>query len=94
MSEYATFLKVGTTSILLAMLEDSSTVLHNDLTLERPDPGHTARSATTSPASAGSAWAKGAEMRALDIQAEYLERALKFRDRKGPLARGGHRLST
>ena len=35
MSEYATFLKVGTTSILLAMLEDSSTVLR-DLTLENP----------------------------------------------------------
>ena len=35
MSEYATFLKVGTTSILLAMLEDSSTVLR-DLTLEDP----------------------------------------------------------
>ena len=35
MSEYATFLKIGTTSILLAMLEDSSTVLR-DLTLENP----------------------------------------------------------
>ena len=35
MSEYATFLKVGTTSILLRMLEDSSTVLR-DLTLENP----------------------------------------------------------
>ena len=35
MSEYATFLKVGTTSILLRMLEDPSTVLR-DLTLENP----------------------------------------------------------
>ena len=35
MSEHATFLKIGTTSILLAMLEDSSTVLR-DLTLENP----------------------------------------------------------
>src|SRR5260370_1136701 len=35
MSEYATFLKVGTTSILLRMLEDPSVVLR-DLTLENP----------------------------------------------------------
>ena len=35
MSEYATFLKVGTTSILLRMLEDSSVVLR-DMTLENP----------------------------------------------------------
>ena len=35
MSEYATFLKVGATSILLRMLEDPSQVLR-DLTLENP----------------------------------------------------------
>ena len=35
MSEYATFLKVGATSIVLRMLEDPSTVMR-DLTLENP----------------------------------------------------------
>ncbi len=35
MSEYATYLKVGSTSILLRMLEDPGTVLR-DLTLENP----------------------------------------------------------
>src|SRR5205085_8269325 len=35
MSEYSTFLKVGTTSILLRMLEDTSVVLR-DMTLENP----------------------------------------------------------
>ena len=35
MSEYATFLKVGTTSILLRMLEDPNVVLR-DMTLENP----------------------------------------------------------
>ena len=46
MSEYATFLKVGTTELLLRMLEDPGTVLR-DLTLENPS-GPSARSATTS----------------------------------------------
>ena len=39
MSEYASYLKVGATSILLTMLEDPGTVLR-DLTLENPDPRH------------------------------------------------------
>jgi len=81
MSEYATFLKVGTTSILLAMLEDSSTVLR-DLTLENPirairEISHdvTCRRRVR--------LANGREMSALDIQSEYLERALRFRDSHG-----------
>jgi proteasome accessory factor A len=81
LSEYATFLKVGATSILLTMLEDSSTVLR-DLTLENPirairEISHdiTCRQKVR--------LANGREMRALDIQSEYLERALRFRDRRG-----------
>ena len=81
MSEYATFLKVGTTSIMLRMLEDPATVLP-DLTLENPirairEISHdiTCRHAVR--------LANGREMSALDMQAEYLQRALKFRDRQG-----------
>jgi proteasome accessory factor A len=81
MSEYATYLKVGTTSILLRMLEDPQTVLR-DLTLENPirairEISHdiTCRRPVR--------LANGREMSALDIQSEYLQRALKFRDRQG-----------
>ena len=81
MSEYATYLKVGATSILLRMLEDPQTVLR-DLTLENPirairEISHdiTCRRPVR--------LANGREMSALDIQSEYLQRALKFRDRQG-----------
>jgi len=81
MSEYATFLKVGTTSILLRMLEDPVTVFR-DLTLENPirairEISHdiTCRRKVR--------LANGREMSALDLQGEYLQRALKFRDRQG-----------
>jgi proteasome accessory factor A len=80
MSEYATFLKVGTTSILLAMLEDSSTVLR-DLTLENPIRAIREISHDIT-CQRRVRLANGREMRALDIQTEYLERALKFRDRR------------
>ncbi len=81
MSEYATFLKVGTTSILLRMLEDPSCVLR-DMTLENPiraireishDMTCTRRVRL----------ANGREASALDIQSEYLGRALRYADAKG-----------
>ncbi|MGH9086601.1 MAG: proteasome accessory factor PafA2 family protein, partial [Acidimicrobiales bacterium] len=81
MSEYATFLKVGTASILLAMLEDSSTVLR-DLTLENPIRAIREISHDIT-CQRRVRLANGREMRALDIQAEYLERALRYRDRQG-----------
>jgi proteasome accessory factor A len=81
MSEYATYLKVGTTSILLRMLEDPGTVLR-DLTLENPirairEISHdlTCRRKVR--------LANGREVSALDIQSEYLTRALRFRDTHG-----------
>ncbi len=81
MSEYATFLKVGVTGIVLTMLEDPSTVLR-DLTLENPirairEISHdvTCRRRVR--------LTNGREMSALDIQSEYLERALRFRDLRG-----------
>ena len=81
MSEYATFLKIGTTSILFAMLEDSSTVLR-DLTLENPIRAIREISHDIT-CQRRVRLANGREMRALDIQVEYLERALKFRERRG-----------
>ena len=76
MSEYATFLKTGATSILLRMLEDPSVALR-DMTLDNPiraireishDPACTRRVRLAS----------GREVSALDIQTEYLDRALKY----------------
>ncbi|MGH9247489.1 MAG: Pup--protein ligase [Acidimicrobiales bacterium] len=81
MSEYASFLKVGTTSILLRMLEDPSVVLR-DMTLENPirairEISHdlTLRRRVR--------LANGRELSALGIQTEYLNRALRYRDLKG-----------
>ncbi|HAM02997.1 MAG TPA: Pup--protein ligase, partial [Acidimicrobiaceae bacterium] len=81
MSEYATYVKVGATSILLRMLEDPGTVLR-DLTLENPirairEISHdlTCRRKVR--------LANGREVSALDIQSEYLTRALRFRDTHG-----------
>jgi proteasome accessory factor A len=81
MSEYATFLKIGATSIILAMLEDSSTVLR-DLTLENPIRAIREISQDIT-CQRRVRLANGREMRALDIQAEYLHRAQRFRDQRG-----------
>src|SRR4051812_1690363 len=81
MSEYSTFLKVGTTSILLRMLEDTSVVLR-DMTLENPirairEISHdiTCRKKVR--------LANGREASALDIQNEYLSRAIRYAEQKG-----------
>src|SRR5438093_11287854 len=81
MSEYANFLKVGATSILLRMLEEPSVVLR-DMTLENPiraireishDMTCTRRVRL----------ANGREASALEIQSEYLNRALRYAETKG-----------
>jgi proteasome accessory factor A len=81
MSEYANFLKVGATSILLRMLEEPSVVLR-DMTLENPiraireishDMTCTRRVRL----------ANGREASALEIQSEYLNRALRYADTRG-----------
>jgi proteasome accessory factor A len=81
MSEYTTFLKVGATSILLRMLEDPSVVLR-DMTLENPirairEISHDMTCRRTV------RLANGREVSALDIQREYLDRALRYADNKG-----------
>ena len=81
MSEYTTFLKVGATSILLRMLEDPSVVLR-DLSLENPirairDISHDITCRRTVRLN------NGREVSALDIQREYLDRALRYADSRG-----------
>src|SRR5450432_208278 len=81
MSEYTTFLKVGTSSIILRMLEEDSSPWR-DLTLENPirairEISHdiTCRRRVR--------LANGRELSAIDIQSEYLNRALRFAKRHG-----------
>src|ERR1700750_595465 len=81
MSEYATFLKVGTTSIILRMLEEDQSP-RRDLTLENPirairgiSHDITCRRKVR--------LANGRELSAVELQAEYLSRALQFAKRRG-----------
>jgi proteasome accessory factor A len=76
MSEYATFLKVGATSILLRMLEDPTFVLR-DMTLENPI--RAIREISHDPTMKRLVrLVNGREVSALDIQSEYLERAQRY----------------
>jgi proteasome accessory factor A len=81
MSEYSTFLKVGATSIILRMLEEDGAPWR-DLTLENPirairEISHdiTCRRRVR--------LANGRELSAIEIQKEYLTRALRFAKRRG-----------
>jgi proteasome accessory factor A len=76
MGEYPTFLKVGATSILLRMLEDPAVVLR-DMTLENPIRAIREISHDLS-CRRRVRLANGREVSALDIQSEYLERALRY----------------
>src|SRR5512132_3449446 len=81
MSEYATFLKVGATSILLRMLEDPSFVLR-DMTLENPI--RAIREISHDPTMKRLVrLVNGRDVSALDIQREDLDRALRYADGKG-----------
>jgi len=81
MSEYATFLKVGTASILLRMLEDPSVVLR-DMTLENPIRAIREISHDMT-CKRKVRLANGREVSALDIQNEYLSRAQRYAETKG-----------
>jgi proteasome accessory factor A len=78
MSEYATFLKVGACSLVLRMLEDPSVVLR-DMTLENPIRAIREISHDLS-LRRPVRLANGRELSALDIQSEYLQRALRYAD--------------
>ena len=87
MSEYTNFVKVGAAACLLRMLEDPQVVLR-DMTLENPirairEISHDMTCRRTVKL------VNGREVSALDIQREYLDRALRYADRKG-----SHRLSS
>jgi proteasome accessory factor A len=81
MSEYATFLKVGAASILLRMLEDPSVVLR-DMTLENPIRAIREISHDTT-CQRRVRLANGREASALDIQAEYYNRARRYQETRG-----------
>jgi proteasome accessory factor A len=81
MSEYATFLKVGAAGIMLRMLDDPGVVLR-DMTME--DPIRAIREISHDITCRRKIrLANGRETSALDIQKEYLSRALRFRDKRG-----------
>jgi len=81
MSEYATFLKVGATSIMLQMLEDPGVVLR-DMTLEDPIRAIREISHDTT-CRRQIRLANGREVSALDIQSEYLGRAVRYASQHG-----------
>jgi proteasome accessory factor A len=81
MSEYATFLKVGATSILLRMLEDPAVVLR-DMTLENPIRAIREISHDTT-LRRRVRLANGREASALDIQGEYYNRARRYQETRG-----------
>jgi len=80
MSEYATFLKVGTTAILLRMLEEPNVVLR-DMTLENPIRAIREISHDVT-CTRKVRLANGREATALEIQQEYLTRALRYAERR------------
>src|ERR1700734_3440387 len=81
MSEYATFLKVGATSILLRMLEDPAVVLP-DMKPENPiRPIREISHDTTLRRRVR--LANGREASALDSQSEYLNRAKRYQETRG-----------
>lgn len=76
MSEYATFLKVGACSLMLRMMEDPSVVL-GDMTLDNPIRAIREISHDMT-CTRAVRLANGREASALQIQSEYLERALRY----------------
>ena len=80
MSEYATFLKIGTTAILLRMLEEPNVIMR-DLTLENPIRAIREISHDMT-CTRKVRLANGREATALEIQSEYLTRALRYADRR------------
>ena len=75
MSEYVTYVKIGTTAALLQMLEDD--VVFRDLTLENPIRAIREISHDIS-CKRRVRLANGRELTALDVQWEYLERAMRY----------------
>jgi proteasome accessory factor A len=81
MSEYATFLKVGAMSIMLRMLEEPAVILR-DMTLENPIRAIREISHDIS-CRRKIRLANSREVSAIDIQCEFLNRALRFNEKYG-----------
>lgn len=81
MSEYTTFLKVGTTAIMLRMLEDQNFVLR-DLSLENSIRAIREISHDIT-CERRVRLANGRELSALEIQQEYCQKARKYSDTRG-----------
>ena len=79
-NEYASFLKVGAASLILRMLEER-TVFMGDMTLENPIRAIREISHDIT-CTRKIRLASGRELSALDVQSEFLEKALKFADRR------------
>ena len=75
MSEYVSYAKVGTTAALLQMLEDD--IVFRDMTLENPIRAIREIARDTS-CRRTVRLANGRELSALDLQWEYLERAMRY----------------
>jgi proteasome accessory factor A len=80
MSEYATFLKVGACAILLRMLEEPHVVLR-DMSLENPIRAIREISHDMT-CTRKVRLANGRELSALEIQMEYLDRALRYAEKR------------
>lgn len=80
MSEYTTFLKVGAAALVMRMFEEPS-VVFRDLTLENPIRAIREISHDTT-CKRPVRLANGREASALQIQTEYLERALRYAERR------------
>lgn len=81
MSEYTTYLKVGAMAVLLRMVEDPGCVLR-DMTLENPIRAIREISHDLT-MERKVRLASGKEMSALEIQSEFLDRALHYADTNG-----------
>ena len=80
MNEYSSFLKIGSASLILRMLEER-TVVMGDMTLENPIRAIREISQDFS-CRRKVRLANGRELSALDIQSEFLEKAIKFSERR------------
>ena len=81
MSEYTTYLKMGAMAVLLRMVEDPSCILR-DLSLENPIRAIREISHDLS-LTRRVRLASGRDASALEMQSEYLDRALRYRDTHG-----------
>ena len=92
MSEYATFLKVGATSILLRMLEDPSRrAARHDA--REPDPGHPRDQPRHHLPPQGAARQRPRASAPSTSRREYLDRALRYAETQGLSARSSSRRS-